>query len=53
MGRIVTQLKLANFACPDKMLTVSALVDTDALVVVGPGEVSDLAPMLKMQASAA
>jgi len=32
MGRIVTQLKLANFADPNKALSVSALVDTRAAV---------------------
>jgi predicted aspartyl protease len=36
MGRIVTQLKLANFSEPDKSLTVSALVDTGAAYITLP-----------------
>lgn len=36
MGRIVTQVKLANFADPDKTLTVSALVDTGAAYITLP-----------------
>ena len=36
MGRIVTQVKLANFADPDKTLAVSALVDTGAAYITLP-----------------
>jgi len=36
MGRIVTQLKLANFSEPDKSLTVSALVDTGTAYITLP-----------------
>jgi len=49
MGRIVTQVKLANFADPSKMLSVSALVDTGAAYITLPnawrevlGEVEEL-----------
>jgi len=50
MGRIVTQMKLTNFADPSKTLTVSALVDTGAAYITLPnawrqglGEVEQLA----------
>jgi len=36
MGRIVTQVKLTNFADPQKTLTVSALVDTGAAYITLP-----------------
>lgn len=36
MGRIVTQVKLANFADPSKTLAVSALVDTGAAYITLP-----------------
>jgi len=36
MGRIVTQVKLTNFADPDKTLSVSALVDTGAAYITLP-----------------
>ena len=36
MGRIVTQVKLANFADPDKSLAASALVDTGAAYITLP-----------------
>lgn len=36
MGRIVTQLKLTNFADPNKALSVSALVDTGAAYITLP-----------------
>ena len=50
MGRIVTQLKLENFADPKKALMLSALVDTGAAYITLPtawrpalGEVEQLA----------
>jgi predicted aspartyl protease len=50
MGRIVTQVKLANFAEPSKALSLSALVDTGAAYITLPnvwreslGEVEQLA----------
>jgi len=50
MGRIVTQMKLTNFADPNKTLTLSALVDTGAAYITLPnawreslGEVEELA----------
>jgi hypothetical protein len=50
MGRIVTQVKLTNFTDPNKTLSVSALVDTDAAYITLPnawrdslGEVEKLA----------
>jgi predicted aspartyl protease len=50
MGRIVTQIKLTNFADPNKTLAVSALVDTGAAYITLPnawreslGEVEQLA----------
>ena len=50
MGRIVTQVKLTNYADPDKTLTLSALVDTGAAYITLPnawrdtlGEVEQLA----------
>ena len=50
MGRIVTQVKLANFTDPDKTLTLSALVDTGAAYITLPnswreslGEIEQLA----------
>jgi predicted aspartyl protease len=36
MGRIVTQVKLTNFADPSKSLSVSALVDTGAAYITLP-----------------
>lgn len=36
MGRIVTQMRLANFADPGKTLVVSALVDTGAAYITLP-----------------
>lgn len=36
MGRIVTQLSLANFANPAQALTISALVDTGAAYITLP-----------------
>lgn len=36
MGRIVAQLKLANFADPGKTLSLSALVDTGAAYITLP-----------------
>lgn len=36
MGRIVTQMKLANFAEPTKTLAVNALVDTGAAYITLP-----------------
>jgi len=50
MGRIVTQVKLANFTDPNKTLSVSALVDTGAAYITLPnvwrdnlGEIEQLA----------
>ena len=50
MGRIVTQVKLANFTEPSKALSLSALVDTGAAYITLPnvwreslGEVEQLA----------
>jgi predicted aspartyl protease len=50
MGRIVTQVKLANFAEPSKALSLSALVDTGVAYITLPnawreslGEVEQLA----------
>jgi predicted aspartyl protease len=50
MGRIVTQVKLANFGEPSKTLSLSALVDTGAAYITLPnawrealGEVEQLA----------
>ena len=50
MGRIVTQMKLTNFADPNRTLTLSALVDTGAAYITLPnawreslGEVEELA----------
>ncbi len=50
MGRIVTQVKLANFTDPDKTLMLSALVDTGAAYITLPnswreslGEIEQLA----------
>ena len=50
MGRIVTQVKLANFSDPGKTLSISALVDTGAAYITLPnvwreilGEVEQLA----------
>ena len=50
MGRIVTQVKLANFAERSKTLSLSALVDTGAAYITLPnawrgalGEVEQLA----------
>jgi len=49
MGRIVAQLKLSNFADPNKTLSLSALVDTGAAYITLPtawrdslGEVEEL-----------
>ena len=36
MGRIVTQVKLTNFADPNKSLSLSALVDTGAAYITLP-----------------
>jgi predicted aspartyl protease len=36
MGRIVTQMKLTNFADPGKTLVISALVDTGAAYITLP-----------------
>jgi len=36
MGRIVTQVKIANFADPGKALSVSALVDTGSAYITLP-----------------
>ncbi|MBM3334865.1 hypothetical protein FJY63_09410 [Candidatus Sumerlaeota bacterium] len=36
MGRILTQLKLANFADPNRALSLSALVDTGAAYITLP-----------------
>lgn len=36
MGRIITQVKLASFAEPDKALSISALVDTGAAYITLP-----------------
>jgi predicted aspartyl protease len=38
MGRIVTQIKLANFSDPNKTLSLSALVDTGAAYITLPTE---------------
>ena len=38
MGRIVTQVKLANFSDPNKTLSLSALVDTGAAYITLPTE---------------
>ena len=38
MGRIVTQMKLANFSDPNKTLSLSALVDTGAAYITLPTE---------------
>ncbi len=50
MGRIVTQVKLTNFTDPNKTISVSALVDTDAAYITLPnawrdslGEIEKLA----------
>ncbi|MCK4340358.1 MAG: hypothetical protein KAY37_01375 [Phycisphaerae bacterium] len=50
MGRIVTQVKLANFADPNRTLSLSVLVDTGAAYITLPnawreslGEVEQLA----------
>ena len=52
MGRIVVQLKLSNYAKPEKAISVSALVDTGAAYITLPkawqaqlGEVEQLAEL--------
>lgn len=57
MGRIVTQVKLANFADPSKTLSFSALVDTGAAYITLPnswqGSLGDVEQLAEIEAEMA